>query len=98
MKAYVIVLCLACLLPAQNAGAAIGFPWLFHTRPRPILLDPAPVGTAKLSHSVVWHGKEMYPPSSGRLYFKDSIDQIRTQRVKSRSSDRVRISRTLLGK
>ena len=98
MKRFVIILIalyLACLVPAQEATAAIGFPWLFHTRPKPVLLEPAPVDA---KHPVLWHGKEMYPPSSGRLYFKDSIDQLRTQRVKSRSSDRVRISRTVLGK
>ena len=94
MKKLVIVLCLTCLGPAQNATAAIGFPWLFHTRPKPVLLDQAPAQPAKTSHSIAWHGTEKYPPSSGRLYFKDPT----TKQTKARPSDTVHTVRALLKK
>jgi len=104
MKEIVIVLGIACLLPVQKATAAVGFPW-FHTRPKPVLLEPTPVESTKTESSVVWHGTEMYPRSSGRLYFKDSRDQFKDSRdqfrikaVKARSSEKIRLSHALAGK
>jgi hypothetical protein len=94
----VIVLCLACLVSVQNATAGIAFPWLFHTRPKPVLLDQSPSEPGRKSHSVAWHGTEMYPPSSGRLYFKNS-DALRdpvTKQTKARPSVTVHTFRAFL--
>src|ERR1035441_7745711 len=38
MKRFLIVVCLASAIPASRAAAG-SFPWWFHTRPRPVLLD-----------------------------------------------------------
>jgi hypothetical protein len=60
------------LLPATGS-AAFGLPW-FHTRPKPVLLEPSPVKETR----VAWHGTPVYP-STGRLYFKDSVDLVRSR-------------------
>jgi hypothetical protein len=100
MKKLVIVLCFACLVSVQNATAGIAFPWLFHTRPKPVLLDQAASEPAKTTRSIAWHGTEMYPPSSGRLYFKDSnaLRDAATKQTKARPSETVHTFREFLKK
>jgi hypothetical protein len=86
MKELAIVICLACLVTPQNATAGIGFPWLFHTRPKPVLLDQAPPAKpARTSHSVAWHGTEVYPVPS-------------TKQTKARPSDTAHTFRAILKK
>jgi hypothetical protein len=42
MKRFLIVVCLAGAIQGWNAAAADAFPWWFHTRPKPVLLDDRP--------------------------------------------------------
>jgi hypothetical protein len=99
MKELVIVLCLAGLVPVQNATARIAFPWLFHTRPKPVMLDQSRTERAKTSHSIAWHGTEKYP-SSGRLYFRDSnaLRDPAARQTKARPSETVHTIRAFLKK
>jgi hypothetical protein len=39
MKRFLILVCLISAIPASRAVAADLFPWWFHTRPKPVLVD-----------------------------------------------------------
>ncbi len=74
MKRFLILICLAGPLVLPSEMAAAGFPW-FHTRPKPVILDPAPATTQSATETRVnYHGTEVYP-RSGRLYFEDAYDR-----------------------
>jgi len=85
MKNFLIVFCLA-VIPAAEAIAAPGFSW-FHTRPKPVLLEPNEPPAVAAKTKVAYHGTAVYP-RSGRLYFQDAADR-QNQRE---ASPRARVS------
>jgi hypothetical protein len=55
MKRFLIVVCLAGAIPGWKAAAANSFPWWFHTRPKPVLLDEQPTATAAARNRTPYH-------------------------------------------
>jgi hypothetical protein len=75
MKRFLMGVCLFAAIAQSNAVAAGAFPW-FHTRPKPVLLDPQPsISPAAADTRVPYHGVAAYP-GSGRLYFEDAYDRL----------------------
>jgi hypothetical protein len=58
MKRFLIVVCLAGALGGSTAVGADLFPWWFHTRPKPVLLDDQPPTHANARNRTLNHGTD----------------------------------------
>jgi hypothetical protein len=82
MKRILIIVCLTCAIPASRPVAAGPFPWWFHTRPKPVLIDDQPLTAADARN----HGSGAWP-NWGRANIVDDRRVRQAQPSKSRLAD-----------